>query len=165
MPQMEGSVEVEPRAVTLTRVIDAPVESVWEAWTRPERFARWFGTPPFSTPSSRVDMDVRPGGTWHATQVSEIDGTELPFLGTYREVVAPERLVLTFEDPANRANPNVELATLVLEPIDGTTRMVFRQEGHLPGEQYRLLADGYSRFFDRLEGSLAGDQASSSPGI
>jgi uncharacterized protein YndB with AHSA1/START domain len=97
-----------------------------------------------------VALDVRPGGEWRATQVSTDTGDELPFFGHYREVEEPERLVFTFEDPTGAAQ-DVELGTLTLRALDGMTEMTFRQAGHLPAEQYPLLAQGYSRFFDRME--------------
>lgn len=141
--------------VEVTRLLDAPREAVWDAWTKPSLFAQWFGTPPFVTPVSTVHMDVRPGGHWGATQVSEADDVELPFLGSYREVDPPERLVFTFEDPADRADPNVEVATLTLVDRDHQTQMTFHQVGHLPAEQYAQLREGYERFFDRLAEVLA----------
>jgi uncharacterized protein YndB with AHSA1/START domain len=151
-----NAAEIGDRKVTLTRFLEASPQQVWDAWTQPERLALWFGTAPYRTPASAVEMDVRPGGQWSATQVSDVDGAELPFAGTYREVVAPERLIFTFENPADRSDPNTELATLTLAEHGNGTRMVFVQEGHLPQEQYGLLAQGYSHFFDRLAESLAG---------
>jgi uncharacterized protein YndB with AHSA1/START domain len=138
--------------VSIERRFDAPPDAVWAAWTEPSRFAEWFGTPPFRTPVETVSMDVRPGGRWQATQVSEDGATEMPFLGTYDEVRRPERLVFTFDDP--EGGTEVETATLTLRPSDGGTLMEFSQEGHLPEEQYGLLAEGYCRFFDRLEEHL-----------
>ncbi len=66
------------KEANVTRVIDAPREQVWRAFTEPERFAQWFGTPPHTTPLSTVSMDVRPGSEWRATMVHESDGSELP---------------------------------------------------------------------------------------
>lgn len=142
--------------VTVTRVFDAPRQLVWNAWTRPDEFAAWFGTPPFTTPVSTVAMDVRPGGAWRATQVSADGTTELPFVGRYREVAQPERLVLTFENPADPSDPNVELATVAFRDLGGRTEMTLHQEGHLPHEQYGQLKEGYNLFFDRLAAHLAG---------
>jgi uncharacterized protein YndB with AHSA1/START domain len=136
--------------VTITRVFDAPREFVWKAWTEPEHFAHWFGTPPYTTPLSTISMDVRPGGRWRATMVSEVDGTELPFLGVYREVVAPERLVLVFEDPNDPSNPNVEVLTVTFTDLGDKTEVVCHQAGYLPEEEYANLEEGYSGFFDRL---------------
>lgn len=155
MTQEPAYPEGPNHAVTVSRTLDAPRELVWRAWTEPERFASWFGTPPFVTPSSRVAMDVRPGGQWEATQVSVENGMELPFAGVYREVVPPERLVFTFENTADRTDPNIEIATVTFADLGGRTEMVLHQVGHLPEEQYGLLAIGYARFFDRLAEHLA----------
>ena len=104
--------------VTVVRTFDASRAAVWDAWTTPDRFAGWFGTPPMTTPASTVAMDVRPGGEWRATMVSEEDGSTEPFVGVYREVVEPERLVFEMQDPGNRSNPDVEVATMELHSYE-----------------------------------------------
>lgn len=141
--------------MTVTRVLDAPRQRVWEAWTDPEQFAAWFGTPPFTTPASTVSLDVRPGGRWKATMVHETEGTELPFGGEYVEVKEPERLVLTFEDPSDTSNPFVETLTITFADADGKTELVANQSGHMPEEEYSALVTGYGGFFDQLEKNLA----------
>jgi uncharacterized protein YndB with AHSA1/START domain len=142
------------REAVITRVFDAPPQLVWKAWTEPARFAQWFGTPPFTTPVSAISMDVRPSGEWRAIQMAE-DGTRLPFVGTYREVIEPERLVFTFENPEDRSDPDIEVVTVTFEDLDGKTQMALHQEGHLPKEEYAKLREGYSLFFDRLAEHLA----------
>jgi uncharacterized protein YndB with AHSA1/START domain len=151
----ESTTRAEGREVTITRVFDAPRELVWKTWTEPEHFAHWFGSPPFTTPPDTVSMDVRPGGAWRATMVSEDDGSELPFQGVYREVVEPERLVMTFDDPSDPGNPNVEVLTVTFTDLGGRTEVVAHQAGHLPEDEYGRLAEGYSSFFDRLSEHLA----------
>jgi uncharacterized protein YndB with AHSA1/START domain len=138
-------------SVTVTRAFEAPPDALWRAWTDPDRFASWFFTAPFRTPRETVAMDVRPGGEWRATQVNPEDGTELPFVGHYREVVEPERLVFTFENPQDRSDPNVEVVTVTFRDLgEGAAELTLHQEGHLPPEQYELLGQGYARFFDNL---------------
>jgi len=143
------------REVTITRVFDAPRELVWKAWTEPEHFQYWFGGPPYATPLEKISMDVRPGGAWRATMVSEEDGSELPFAGHYREVVEPERLVLTFDDVDDPDNPNVEVLTVTFTDLGGKTEVVAHQAGHMPPEQYEALEQGYGTFFDQLAAHLA----------
>ena len=109
--------------VRVTRVIAAPRQAVWDAWTQPAGFSQWFGIAPYSTPQSRISMDVRPGGEWSATQVSADDGAELPFRGHYLAVVEPQRLELTFEDPADPNNPQFECATITFAELDGSTEI------------------------------------------
>src|ERR671918_316609 len=56
--------KVLERAGLITRVLDAPRELVWEAWTRPDRLARWWGPPGWSTDPASITLDVRPGGAF-----------------------------------------------------------------------------------------------------
>lgn len=76
----------------LTRSFDAPRELVWEAFTRAEHVARWWGPRKYAI--TVHEFEVRPGGKW---RVSHSDGTKtVTFFGEYREVVKPERLSRTF---------------------------------------------------------------------
>jgi uncharacterized protein YndB with AHSA1/START domain len=141
------------KEATITRVFDAPREQVWSAITEPERFAAWFGHDPLVTHAA---MDVRPGGEFRATMVDEAQGTELPFRGHYREVVQNERLVHTLENVERSDDPNVELLTYTLRDVgDGQTELTYHQVGHLPDEQYPLIEQGVSGFYDRLAEHLA----------
>jgi uncharacterized protein YndB with AHSA1/START domain len=135
--------------ITITRVFDAPRERVWREWTEPERFADWFGGPQSEVPLSSVSMDVRPGGSWRATMFAGPARREIQWKGEYREVAAPERLVLTFSDQPGENE--YELVTVVLTELsDGRTEMFFEQRGRMSAEQYKRAGDGWSGFFDRM---------------
>jgi len=130
--------------MTMTRVFDAPRERVWREWTEPEAFADWFGGADAEVPLSSVAMDVRPGGAWRATMFA--GGREIHWEGEYREVSAPERLVLTITD---RPGDERELVTVVLSDLgDGRTEMRFEQRGHMTPEQYDATSQGWGTFFD-----------------
>jgi uncharacterized protein YndB with AHSA1/START domain len=140
--------------ITITRVFDARRELVWREWTEPERFADWFGAADCVIPLETVSMDVRPGGAWRATMLCGDERREIHWRGEYREVVKPERLVLTFSD-----QPDVdayEVVTVVLTDLGGgRTEMLFKQRGELPPETYERAGAGWSSFFDRLAERLA----------
>src|ERR1700730_19384056 len=92
-----GTATVSPKVRTqhelnITRVFDAPRELVWKAWTDPEHVSRWFGPRGFTTPLSTVTMDVRPGGTFEFTMVSDDDGADILSGGSFLEGVEPARL-------------------------------------------------------------------------
>ena len=76
----------------LTRLIKAPREKVYRAWTDPELLKTWFAPLPYTTP--RADLDVRPGGS-SLIVMRGPDGTEMPNRGVYLEVVPGEKLVFT----------------------------------------------------------------------
>ena len=81
------------RDLVITRIIDAPRHIVFQAWTEPDRVARWWGPQGFTTVYH--DMDIRPGGAFRVCMRSP-EGVEHWKQGVYREVVEPERLVFTF---------------------------------------------------------------------
>jgi uncharacterized protein YndB with AHSA1/START domain len=80
------------RELVLTRLINAPREKVYRAWTDPEILKQWFAPKPYTTPV--VEIDVRPGGSAYFVMRGP-DGKDLPNHGVYLEVVPNERLVST----------------------------------------------------------------------
>lgn len=82
------------REIVITRVLNAPRERVYKAWTEPEQIEQWYGPKGFTT---RVtEMDLRPSGQWCYIMIGP-DGTEYPSKGVFREIVPPERVVATDE--------------------------------------------------------------------
>ena len=80
------------RELVLTRLIDAPREKLYRAWTDPELLKQWFAPLPYTTP--HAEMDVRPGGATLVVMRGP-DGNEIPCPGVYLEVVPNQRLVFT----------------------------------------------------------------------
>ena len=78
--------------LTLTRIIDAPPEKVFKAWTDPELLKQWFTPRPYTTPI--VEVDVRPGGANYIV-MRDPEGNDMPNRGVYLEVVENQRLVFT----------------------------------------------------------------------
>ncbi len=78
------------RELTLTRLLAAPRERVFQTWTT--RLSEWWGPHGMTTPV--CEMDLRPGGVFR-TVMRAPDGTEYPTRGVFLEVVAPERIVFT----------------------------------------------------------------------
>jgi uncharacterized protein YndB with AHSA1/START domain len=141
--------------IALTRVFDAPRERVWREWTEPERFADWFGGPTADVPLTSVTMDVRPGGALRLTTMYDAPvRREIRWIGEYREVDPPERLVFTISDkpPSEPA----ELVTVVLTDLgDDRTEMYFEQRGDQPPRVYEAARHGWGVFFDRIDERLA----------
>src|SRR4051812_36036557 len=80
------------RELVISRLIDAPRERVYRAWTDPELLKQWFAPKPWTTPT--VTLDVRAGGA-NVIVMRGPDGNEFPNRGVYLEVVPNERLVFT----------------------------------------------------------------------
>lgn len=92
---MTASTESNPigdRDLLLTRLIDAPRDKVFRAWTEPELLKQWFAPLPWTTPVAEIDL--RPGGASLIVMRSP-DGNDMPNRGIYLEVVKNQRLVFT----------------------------------------------------------------------
>jgi len=80
----------DKRELHITRILDAPRDLVFQAWTDPKHMAQWWGPRYFTNPV--CELDARPGGAL-LIHMQGPDGTVYPMKGTFLEVVEPERLV------------------------------------------------------------------------
>ncbi len=145
----EFKVEREAREIVMARDFDAPRETVFRALTDPELIPKWWGPRGYTT---RIDkMDLRPGGEWRFVQ-HDLDGNEHAFHGEHREVIPPERLVITFEYEGMPGH--VILQTLTLEEVDGKTRVVstssFESDADLEGMVQSGMEKGAVESWERL---------------
>lgn len=143
--------------IAITRVFDAPRETVWREWTTAEPFADWYGGTAAEIAPDSVEMDVRPGGRWKATMFAGPQRREIRWEGEYLEVDEPERLVFAVTDrPGTESH---EVVTVVLVELgDGRTEMRMTQTGGgLPPDGYEAAKRGWGGFFERMDARLAGD--------
>lgn len=113
------------RELVLTRIINAPRERVYQAWTDPELLKQWFAPKPFTTPV--VKMDVRPGGA-NLIVMRGPDGNEFPNRGVYLEVVPNERLVFTdaYTEAWQPSEKPFMTVVLTFEDVGGKTKYTAR---------------------------------------
>jgi len=151
--------------LVITRVFDAPRELVWQAWTDPEMFTKWWGPKDYTTPHCEIDLRV--GGKFLNCMRSS-EGQDIWSTGIYREIVPLERIVCTdsFADekgnvvPASHYGmsgdvPLEMLVTVTFEDLDGKTKMTLRHEGLPAGEMSDGASTGWSESFDKLAELLA----------
>jgi uncharacterized protein YndB with AHSA1/START domain len=132
--------------LTVSRVVDAPRELVWQAFTEPEHLAVFWGGPGITVPVESVTMDVRPGGSFELTMVAP-DGTEYPNRGEYVEVDEPSRIVFTEPDTGITA-------TITFAEVGDKTEVTIRQVG-VPERFLGPEAEaGFAATFDKLEALL-----------
>jgi uncharacterized protein YndB with AHSA1/START domain len=125
MTDTKATTSTEGRDLILTRMIDAPPEKVYRAWTDPELIKQWFVPQPWTI--SKAEMDVRPGGA-SLIVMRNPDGEEFPNPGVFLEVVPNQRLVFTDAyrkawEPAEKAFMTV---IVTFENVDGKTRYTAR---------------------------------------
>jgi len=117
---------VDGLSLTVERIFDASRELVWNAWTNPEHVSRWWGYG--GVPLHACEIDLRVGGSYRFVQRGE-DGTEYPFIGTYREIVKPEFLNYTMVFDVIPFNEHESVIFDNFEQLqDGKTRLTMRTE-------------------------------------
>jgi uncharacterized protein YndB with AHSA1/START domain len=121
--------KTEPNELRISRVYDAPVKAVWDAWTDPEQVKQWWGPRGFTLTTH--SKDLRPGGTWRYTMHGP-DGTDYPNVTLYHEVEICSRLV--YDHGGSDDRPPLFRVTVEFEEVDGKTFMEMRMALPTPEE-------------------------------
>src|SRR5215475_6834390 len=112
---------VADREIVISRVIDAPRELVFEAFTRVRHLSRWWGPEGFTTTTRSFEFRV--GGEWDFVMHGP-DGTDYQEWITWRAIVPPERIALLHGE--SRGDPDAFESVLTFEPAGQQTRIVMR---------------------------------------
>ena len=88
--------DVAERELRIERMLNAPIELVWEVWTDPEHIKNWWGPNGFTTTIHK--MDVKEGTEWVLTMHGP-DGKNYPNKSTFKEVVLHKRIVYEHFNP------------------------------------------------------------------
>lgn len=155
----------------ISRVLDAPREMVWSAFTDPERMKHWWGPKGFTVIASK--MDLRPGGTYHYG-LKAPDGTPMWGKFVFREIVPLTRMVFisSFSDeaggttrhPLHMSWPLEMLSVFTFEELPGgKTKFTVHWTPHNATEEERKTFDagqasmqqGWSGTLDQLTTYLA----------
>jgi uncharacterized protein YndB with AHSA1/START domain len=105
------------RELVVTRIVNGPARLVFEAWTRPELFERWWVPKSFPISLQSCEMDVRVGGRYRL--VFGYEGSTMDFFGRYIEVTPPSRLVWTNDE----GDEGGMVTTVTFEETGGRTRV------------------------------------------
>jgi uncharacterized protein YndB with AHSA1/START domain len=128
----------DQQSVVLERVIDAPIEVVWEMWTDPAKFSAWYGPAGATVPVAEFDLTI--GGRRRVCMA--MGPRRMWFAGEYLEVTKPTRLVYTevmADEDGNAVSPEslgmpagtpgTTEVTVLLEEIAGRTRIELMHSG------------------------------------
>jgi uncharacterized protein YndB with AHSA1/START domain len=154
----------------ISRTFDVSRERMWKSWSERARLMEWFGPKGSRMPAAK--MDFRPGGSFHYCLESP-DGNEMWGKFVYREIAAPEKIVLvsSFSDeaggiirhPLSATWPLEMLSTFTLTAENGHTTATVEWTPLNPTEEERKTFDaaheemmlGWTGTFDQLAASLS----------
>ena len=161
----------EELEVVIWRVIDAPRELVFRAWTEPKLMSKWWGPRDFTTPVCEVDL--REGGAYRIVMRSP-EGVDYPVKGIYQEIIPLERIVATgdcaehpieWQDallkdlPSGSSSKLLESVSIVTFEEKGdktllTIRSLFQTAAVRDAMVKAGMNEGWSESLDRLEALL-----------
>ncbi|MBF6316197.1 SRPBCC family protein [Nocardia cyriacigeorgica] len=122
--------------IHVERVFNAPVDRVWDAYSRIEQLSRWWGR------GNQLDVErweFRKGGHWRF--VEHADGESHGFEGRFREITPKERIVQSFEWDGMPAHVAIDATTFV-DLGDGRTKVVTDSQFHTKEERDGMLQSG-----------------------
>jgi uncharacterized protein YndB with AHSA1/START domain len=170
MARNATTVRAEPgkQEIIITREFDAPRELVFKAFTDPKLYVQWLLGPKRHGLRMRLDrFEPRTGGTWRFIH-TDPKGNEFAFHGSYHEVLAPERIIDTFEFEGLPERGHVSLETARFEELLGrrtklTIQSVFQSVADRDAMLQSGMEEGISDSFDRLAEHLIRSHQATGP--
>jgi uncharacterized protein YndB with AHSA1/START domain len=138
------------REIVVTRTFDAPARIVFQAWTTPELFRRWWVPKSMPLALLSYEADIRTGGDYRL--VFDVDGTKtMAFFGKYLEVTPHSRIVWTNDE----SGEDGAVTTVTLEKKGDKTLMVLHELYRSKDVRDAALAsgacDGMGETFEQLD--------------
>ena len=136
-------------SLEIIRIINAPPDRVYAAWTDPAQLKEWWG--PESVRTRNFAADVRVGGKYRWDLTNQ-EGEEMSVFGEYRELVPGKKIVFTWKwDDDEIWENRTSIVIVELSDREGGTQLLLKHE-QLPSEESRdRHNEGWNGVLDRLE--------------
>jgi uncharacterized protein YndB with AHSA1/START domain len=153
----KSTAEPGKQEIFVVRELDAPRELVFRAFTDPKLYSQWLGPRKFTTEFEK--LEAKNGGSYRFINEDQ-EGKKFPFHGVYHKVLAPERIIGTFEFEGLPEKGHVGLEITIFEELpDGRTRLtsqdVYMSVADRDGMWQSGMEEGINDSYDRLEELLA----------
>jgi len=146
---------MKPTVLRIARVIRAPREKVFAAWTEPASLQKWWG--PGATTCTQAEVDLREGGAYRLANLDP-DGKVIWISGTFVKIAPPEELAYTWL-VSNLPGESTLVRVAFFEHAQGT-ELVLTHERFAAEAVREMHAQGWNACIDKLEAFLArADQA------
>ncbi len=143
----------EPIKLTITKIIKAKRERVFEAWTNPDMMKLWLAPGELIAPSARSDPRVGGSFTLHMEGMMRGSYTKGVASGIYKELVQNELVVLTW-NWAGDYQPPETIITVKFKDVDGGTEVTLMQEGFGDEQHKAGYEGGWHSAFEKLSKAI-----------
>ena len=163
-----GQSTVSQDVCVVERTFDAPAALVWEMWTQPEHFKKWYGPKGFSIPVAEIDVQVG-GKHLICMEMPRPDGTmKMWFTGEFTEIIPNKRLVFTDSMADENGNvvapsaygmsgdhPHETVVTVEFEDLGDRTKLTLTHTG-VPAS----AKSGWEQAFEKMADYMTAINAS-----
>ena len=140
--------EAADRTLTIRRIFDAPIELVWEAWTKPDHIANWWGPEGMQTSIDKHDFQV--GGHWRYSMRMP-DGNLFIGEGEYLEIEEQSKIVFTADFKPMTEGVEIHVLLKAKESkTEFTFHVVHRSPEYCQQQEQMGFYNGWGSTFDRL---------------
>lgn len=165
---MSNSTPTAPKQnIVVKRIVDAPLELVWKAWTDPEHVKRWWGPKDYTSPAAKIDFRVGGRYVFAMRAPAEQGGQDSYTAGVYKKIVPMELLEFTQGlsdqdgnpiDPAQIGMPpdfpKEIRTTIVFKDKRGMTELTITEHGWPPSQMMVYSLAGMHQSIDKLADSV-----------
>lgn len=147
------------RKIKLTKIYNAPIEKVWDAWTNPESMKQWFSPEGMTNPQISSELSV--GGSYRNT----MEGKNMPdpkhngqmtVGGTYLELEKPSKLVFTWLWEGAPADTHTTTVTVLFKKLDAAkTELTLIHSGFADDTMQKEHDIGWASTFNKLDRFLS----------
>jgi uncharacterized protein YndB with AHSA1/START domain len=139
--------------ITVQALINAPIEKVWEAWTKPEHITKWaFASEDWEAPAA--ENDVRTGGRFKTVMAAKDKSSSFDFTGTYTDVKENELIEYDMDTEKEGDTPRHVKVEFVELPKGVHVTESFDPENVYPHEQqqagWQSILDNFKKYTEAL---------------
>jgi uncharacterized protein YndB with AHSA1/START domain len=154
---------VKKHDIVVTRIVDAPLELVWQSWTNPEHVKRWWGPKDYTSPYAKIDLRVGGKYTFGMRAPEEQGGQDSFTTGVYSKIVPMQMLEFTQGLSDKDGNPIDPTSigmppdfprdmriTVTFKAKGSMTELVITEYGWTPGQMMVYSFAGMHQSIDKL---------------
>jgi uncharacterized protein YndB with AHSA1/START domain len=144
---------VSDETVQIQRILEAPRQRVFQAWTDAEQIAAWYGPAHAEVPRDGIRLDLRVGGRWEVTMVMP-GGRQFVAGYEIETLVEPELIVMRSDPMPDAGMPDGTIVRIEFHDLGDRTRLTLT-DGPFPQGGSKPAAVGYAAALEKLAAHLS----------
>ena len=156
------------KELSVTRLLNAPIDLVWKTWTEAEHILRWWGPKDYTSPTCKIDLRVGGKYLFCMRAPAYQGGQDFYSTGVFQKIVPQERLEFTqcLSDPQGNVLDPVQVGmppdfpketfmVVVFKAVGAKTELTITGSDWREGQMFEMAVMGWNQSLDKMEQALA----------